>query len=75
MEISEEMWDGGKDDGEDGGTHESACYDDKTLVQVVILYRSEIWVMTDEIMTVLEGFHHRIARRIAGMTTRKGNRG
>ena len=30
---------------------------------------------TDEIITVIEGFHHRISRRIAGMTARKGNGG
>ena len=46
------------------------------LVQAVILYRSKIWVVTDEMMMVLEGFHHRIARQIAGITAwRLGDRG
>ena len=30
---------------------------------------------TDAMMTVLQGFHHRIERRIAGMTPRKGGGG
>ena len=32
-------------------------------------------MVTDEMMTVLEVFHHRIARRIAEMTLRNGNGG
>ena len=43
----------------------------KALFQEMLLYGSESWVVTDAMMTVLEGFHHRIARRIAGMTERK----
>ena len=37
---------------------------------MVLLYGSEIWVMT-----VLEGFYHKITRQIAGMTVRKGHKG
>ena len=40
----------------------------KAVVQVVLLYGSEIWVVTDAIMTVMEGFRHRIAIQITGMT-------
>ena len=29
-------------------------------------------MVTDAIMTVIDGFNHRIARRISGMTARKG---
>ena len=47
----------------------------KVVVQAVPLYRSEIWVVMDSIMTVLEGLQHRIARRISGMKLRKGNEG
>ena len=43
----------------------------KELVQAVILYGSERWVVTDAMMTVLEGFHHRISEQIAGMTERR----
>ena len=32
-------------------------------------------MMTDEMMMVIEGLQHRIARWIAGMTARKGNSG
>ena len=41
------------------------------VVQLVILYGREIWAMTDAMMTVLEGFHHRIAGQIAGISVRK----
>ena len=47
----------------------------KAVVQAVLLYGSEIWVVTDVMMTVLEGFHHMIARWITGMSARKGNVG
>ena len=39
----------------------------KAAVQEVLLYGSEIWVVTDVIKIVLEVFHHRITRRIVGM--------
>ena len=39
----------------------------KVVVNMVLLYRSEIWVVTDAIIKVLEGFHHRIYWRIVGM--------
>ena len=45
----------------------------KLVVQAVLLYGRKIWVVTDSIRTVLEVFHHRITRRIVGMTERKGN--
>ena len=45
------------------------------VVQAVLLYRSKIWVVMDSMVTVLEGFHHRIARLIAGMTAWRFNGG
>ena len=45
------------------------------VVQAVLLYRSKIWVVMDYMVTVLEGFHHRIARLIAGMTAWRFNGG
>ena len=36
----------------------------------MLLYGSESWVVTDAMMKVLEGFHHRIDRRITGKTAR-----
>ena len=45
----------------------------KAVAYVVLLYGSDIWVATDAMMTVLEGFHHSIVRRIAGMTARRGD--
>ena len=47
----------------------------KALVHAVILYGREIWVVTDEIMSLLEVFHHSIDRWITGMTVRKGDGG
>ena len=35
----------------------------KALVQTVLLYGSEIWLVTDSMMIVIEGYHHKIARR------------
>ena len=35
------------------------------IVQAVLLYMSEIFVVTDVIMAVLEEFHHRTARQIS----------
>ena len=43
----------------------------KAVVQVVLLYGSESWVVTDAIMIMLEGFYHRIDKQIAGMIERK----
>ena len=40
----------------------------KSEAQTVILYGRESWVVREEIMEVLEGFHHWAARRIVGMT-------
>ena len=40
----------------------------KSVEQIVILYGSEVWVVTGEILKVLEVLHHREAQRIAGIT-------
>ena len=37
------------------------------VVQVVILFGSETWVLTPLLEKGLAGFHHRSARRMAGM--------
>ena len=36
------------------------------VVQSVLLYGSDIWVMTPRIRRLLGGFHHRVARRLTG---------
>ena len=38
----------------------------KTVAQSVLLYVSEILVVTGEVLEVLEGFYHLTARRIMG---------
>ena len=40
----------------------------KALAQSVILYGSESWVVTGDMLKVLKVFHHYVARRIIGMT-------
>ena len=47
----------------------------KSVVQAVLLYGSEIWVVMDAMMTVLEGSHDRIYRQILGVIVRKGDDG
>ena len=42
----------------------------KAVTQSVLLYGIEILVVTVEILKILEGFHHRAARRITGMTVK-----
>ena len=43
----------------------------KAVVQAVLLYGCESWVITDSMRKVLEGFHHRIARRISGLVAQR----
>ena len=37
----------------------------------MLLYVSESWVVTGEMIKVLASFHHRAARRIMGMTAKR----
>ena len=36
------------------------------VVQEVVIYRSDMWLMTPRIGRVLGGFHHRVAHRMTG---------
>ena len=45
------------------------------LVQSVLIYRSEIWVLNPRMQRVLGGFHHRVAHRLTGQKPRKGRDG
>ena len=38
----------------------------KAIVQSVLLYGCETWVVSPKVLQVLEGFHHRAARRLSG---------
>ena len=40
----------------------------KALDQSVLLYGSESWVVTGEMLKVLTEFHHQVTPRIMGMT-------
>ena len=44
----------------------------KSVDQSVLLYRSDSWVMTGAMIKVMEGFHHRTARQITGITETSG---
>ena len=46
-----------------------------TIVQAVMLFGAENWVMTPRIERLLGGFHHRVARRISGKKPRRWNYG
>ena len=43
----------------------------KSVSQSVLLYGSESWVVMGEMLNVLEGFHHQVARRITGMMVQR----
>ena len=42
----------------------------KAVVQLVLLYGSNSWVVTRAMLKVIEGFHHRVAINILGITER-----
>ena len=44
----------------------------KAVAQSVLLYGSDIWVTTGDMLKVLEGFHHRVTRQITRMTATYG---
>ena len=43
----------------------------KVVVQMMILYRNDSWVVTEAMMKVLEGFRHQVVCSIAGMSDRR----
>ena len=44
----------------------------KALDQLVLFYGSNFWMLMGEMLTVMEGFHHRAAQRIMGLTEKCG---
>ena len=44
----------------------------KAVTHSVLLYSSEIWVVTGKMIKVLEGFHHRAERQITDITETRG---
>ena len=40
------------------------------MSQIVLMYSSESWVVTEAMLKILEGFHHQEDRWIAGMTAK-----
>jgi hypothetical protein len=41
------------------------------IVQAVLLYGCETWTVTPAMLKVLEGFHHKVARKISGKMARR----
>ena len=58
-----------------GGGCPDLTSDILAVVQLVLLYRSEVWVMTLLIRRVLGGFHHRVACRLTEGQPRTGRDG
>ena len=44
----------------------------KAVSQLVLFYGRWSWVVTGDTLKVLVGFHHRAARRITGLTEKRG---
>ena len=44
----------------------------KTVAQSVILYGSKRWMVTGEMLKVLEGFHNWVVQWIMGLTEKRG---
>ena len=42
-----------------------------SVVQSVLLFGSETWVITPRLENTLKGFHHKVVRRMAGMGTKR----
>ena len=47
----------------------------KVVAHRVIIYSSKSWVVMKAMLKMLEGFHHWVARRIAGMSDRNFGEG
>jgi hypothetical protein len=52
----------------DGATPRVSGMFYKAVVQSILLFGSETWVVTKPILQALEGFHKRVARRLSGKT-------
>ena len=47
----------------------------KVVIQMLFLYGSEIWVMTGDMLTVLEGFYNPVARIVREKTIQRDGGG
>ena len=43
----------------------------KTVFQMVLLYGIKSWVATEDMPKIMEGFHHQVEQRIAGISYQK----
>ena len=43
------------------------------VAQAVLLFGAETWVVAPQILAALEGFYHRVARRITGLVGRQAH--
>ena len=54
----------------DGAEPRTAAVFYKAVVQSVLLYGCETWVVTPAVLKALSGFHHKVARRLSGCLPR-----
>ena len=54
-----------------GATLQSQVVVYKAVVQSVLLYDSESWVLTRAMLKVIEGFHHQVGKIIMGMKAQR----
>ena len=47
----------------------------KAVVQMEFMYGSESWVLMGSMLTILESFHHRVAKQIASNTAQSDGYG
>ena len=45
------------------------------MVRVLLLYRSDIWLVKEVMLKVLEGFHHHVDRRISVISAQRVGEG
>lgn len=57
----------------EGANAKVSGYFYKAVVQSVLLFGSETWVWTQQMRLTLQGFHHRVARRLTGRVARRQN--
>jgi hypothetical protein len=55
----------------EGASHKARGHFYVAIVQAVLLYGCKAWTVTPRMLRVLEGFHHKVARRISGKMARQ----
>jgi len=59
----------------DGATHRVSGHFHKAVVKAALLCGSEMWAWTKSMLLCLRGFHHKVARRMTGLSACRHNGG